>query len=715
MLQNLNSTSKNLNSMVRILPQKLRFSLPLLHIVHSWFHLHFFTYRSNFFNRTYNLISSHVSDLQLTYMDSMWEKLIPLNYRKEKVYTIKSNLHKLVSIDLGKSKLTSLQLVSLVLKPKTFLFNSYVQTKATSKYINSYYNFLNTRVGFNKRNYIQRLSYLYISSVKNSLIQSVPYITKKKTKFIRRNKVRTLKKNTINQKNKDFITPIVGKSSTSLLFSPLTRLHIPTQNLQFIKPNYRKKNVSYKYINSYKSFKTSRKLNINFKLNFNIRTDYSKSRRSISKLIGIYFTNRALRFYKKKFWLKKYVPSVSYSYNVLYSPLVKANTSQLNYQQKNPLTYKLKVLTSEYTQVFESPLQIPAKAIKSFIWKNNGFNIISKVLRKNQFPHKLKSQFKKKLFSFVYPGQSKKNVLIRRKKQVLTRLLSKSVKLISSLDKFSYRLFYQLFTTEQFMLKKKNMLQKSINHSVLTYNDNLRNVYYSFDYNTKGIDVSDLYIHSEVRIPRVRFKPGYQRIWRQVRSALKISLNVKFQYQHQLTKYLTKFYHLSSQYLLSYSESTLDKIVVYSQLLPDVSTVELFSSHGFIYVNGKVSTDTNTILIKNDFLQLVVSLWYYVITRWFLNWTNARIRKFKRLVYRKNKPLQYKIMKNKKQQSYYTPNWIYQTRYDNTDIKPYLEVDFFTLSTFILTDTYIQYYHKVDDMPDLRNSTYILYNWKYIT
>jgi len=50
MLQNLNSTSKNLNSMVRILPQKLRFSLPLLHIVHSWFHLHFFTYRSNFFN-----------------------------------------------------------------------------------------------------------------------------------------------------------------------------------------------------------------------------------------------------------------------------------------------------------------------------------------------------------------------------------------------------------------------------------------------------------------------------------------------------------------------------------------------------------------------------------------------------------------------------------------------------------------------------------------
>jgi len=265
------------------------------------------------------------------------------------------------------------------------------------------------------------------------------------------------------------------------------------------------------------------------------------------------------------------------------------------------------------------------------------------------------------------------------------------------------------------MVKKGQMFQKGYNQQTLTYDDNLRNVYYPFDYNTKGIDVGDLYIHSEVRIPRVRFKPGYQRIWREVRSALKVSLNVKFQYQQQLTKYLVKFYHLSSQYLLTYSESTLDKIIIYSQLLPDVSTTELFSSYGFIYLNGRVNTTINTVLIKNDFLQLVVSLWYYMITRWFLNWTNLRIRKFKRLVYRKNKPLQYKIMKNKKQQSYYTPNWIYQTRYDNTDVKPYLEVDFFTLSTFILTDTYIQYYHKVDDMPDLRNSTYILYNWKYIT
>ena len=368
-----------------------------------------------------------------------------------------------------------------------------------------------------------------------------------------------------------------------------------------------------------------------------------------------------------------------------------------------------------YTSFENESLIFKAQAFKSFILRNNGLYIISKLSWHNEFPVKLKSQFKKKLFSFIYPGQSKKNVLLRRKKQVLTRLLSNSFRLINSVDRFSYQLYYQLFKVNQYTNEKHKVFNNNKNSNTLSYSMNLRNIYYNFDYQTKGVDVSDLYIHSEVRIPRVRFKPGYQRIWRQVRTALKVSLNVKFQYQQQLTKYLVKFYHLSSKYLLSYSESTLDKIVVYSHLLPDMSTTQLFSTNGFLYLNGKVTNSLSTVVIKNDLVQLVVSLWYYSITRWFLNWTNDRVRKFKRLVYRKNKPLQYKVMKNKKQQSYYTPNWIYQTRYDNTDVKPYLEVDFFTLSVFVLTDTYIQYYHKVDDMPDLRNSTYMLYNWKYIT
>ena len=685
------------------------FNLLKHHLTSTWLHLFYFTYRNKFFHPTYNLISSRVSDLQLTYMDTVWDKLVPLNLRKEKISKIKQTVSSLRKLELNPSKLTKNKMLNLILQPRSFFITSYMQSRLPLKYLNSYYSFLHTRVGFNRRNYLQRFCYWY--NLFTRTLSTAPYssVSRIKLKHLRRGKVRTLNKTQVNYKNTMYTSSI---SST-----------YGSKNSSFIYPGkYLKINPSYctelPLISSktlYKSKKavTKRKskyLNRLYTLEFKGFNPSLNTK--LSPLTGKYYNSRLLRWYKKEFWLKNFT--------------TKKNSTQVNYTLTNltylskfiPLkniSYNIRRLVSTESLSHESPLQILTKSVKSFIWRNAGINVISQVLQKNRFPHKLKSQFKKKLFSFIYPGQSKKNVLIRRKKQVLTRLLSKSTKLVSSLDKFSYRLFYQLFTVDQFNLKKKQMSQKGYNQQTLTYSDNLRSVYYSFDYNTKGIDVGDLYIHSEVRIPRVRFKPGYQRIWRQVRSALKISLNVKFQYQQQLTKYLIKFYHLSSQYLLTYSESTLDKIIVYSQLLPDVSTTELFSSHGFIYLNGHVTTTINTVLIKNDFLQLVVSLWYYIITRWFLNWTNLRIRKFKRLVYRKNKPLQYRIMKNKKQQSYYTPNWIYQTRYDNTDVKPYLEVDFFTLSTFILTDTYIQYYHKVDDMPDLRNSTYILYNWKYIT
>ena len=685
------------------------FNLLKHHITSTWFHLFYFTYRNKFFYPTYNLISSRVSELQLTYMDTVWDKLVPLNLRKEKSLKIKQTISSFKKLDLNLTKFTKNKIINLILRPRNFFITSYMQSRLPLRYLNSYYSFLHTRLGFNKRNYLQRFSHWYNLFTRTS--STAPYfsVSRIKLKHLRRGKIRTLKKNQSNYKITTYspLTLSTYKFNNSPFIYPIKTLEI--------KLNYPTKSVS---TNSKLLYTTSR-INTKRRSKYLVRLHALKFKEFYSPLnikslvyVGIQYSSPLLRWYKKEFWIKNFFRKTPISY--------------INYTRLNPL-YKSRfiplksiVYNTEGLVFTESlshnlPLQILTKSVKSFIWRNSGINIISQVLRKNKFPHKLKSQFKKKLFSFIYPGQSKRNVLVRRKKQVLTRLLSKSTKLVSSLDKFSYRLFYQLFTVNQFTVKKGQMFQKGYNQQTLTYNDNLRNVYYPFDYNTKGIDVGDLYIHSEVRIPRVRFKPGYQRIWREVRSALKVSLNVKFQYQQQLTKYLVKFYHLSSQYLLTYSESTLDKIMVYSQLLPDVSTTELFSSYGFIYLNGRVNTTINTVLIKNDFLQLVVSLWYYMITRWFLNWTNLRIRKFKRLVYRKNKPLQYRIMKNKKQQSYYTPNWIYQTRYDNTDVKPYLEVDFFTLSTFILTDTYIQYYHKVDDMPDLRNSTYILYNWKYIT
>ena len=67
-------------------------------------------------------------------------------------------------------------------------------------------------------------------------------------------------------------------------------------------------------------------------------------------------------------------------------------------------------------------------------------------------------------------------------------------------------------------------------------------------------------------------------------------------------------------------------------------------------------------------------------------------------------------MKLKKQRSFYTPHWIHLARYDISDIKPFLEVDYLTLSTFVIYEPYLTYYYSPDDTPDLRSNIYRLYN-----
>ena len=79
-------------------------------------------------------------------------------------------------------------------------------------------------------------------------------------------------------------------------------------------------------------------------------------------------------------------------------------------------------------------------------------------------------------------------------------------------------------------------------------------------------------------------------------------------------------------------------------------------------------------------------------------------------MFRKNLPRRYKVIKNKKQLSFHTPMWIYKNRYDFYDVKNFLEVDYFTLSSVVLYTPYIKSYYTPSDNFDLRINTYRLYN-----
>ena len=101
---------------------------------------------------------------------------------------------------------------------------------------------------------------------------------------------------------------------------------------------------------------------------------------------------------------------------------------------------------------------------------------------------------------------------------------------------------------------------------------------------------------------------------------------------------------------------SVEKVTLYSKLLPNTRVFSTFVGSKLLFLNGHTVVDGGRVVFVNDLLQLIVSKWYYVYSRWLSNWTVARVRKFKYLAYRKGLASRYKLMKAKKQRSRYTPN-----------------------------------------------------------
>jgi hypothetical protein len=69
-----------------------------------------------------------------------------------------------------------------------------------------------------------------------------------------------------------------------------------------------------------------------------------------------------------------------------------------------------------------------------------------------------------------------------------------------------------------------------------------------------------------------------------------------------------RFYKGSNQYSFSRAEMSLNRIIMYSRLLPDNPTVDTFFAKKMIYVNGYPSNDPGMLLVPNDVIQITVSI-----------------------------------------------------------------------------------------------------------
>jgi ribosomal protein S4 len=220
-------------------------------------------------------------------------------------------------------------------------------------------------------------------------------------------------------------------------------------------------------------------------------------------------------------------------------------------------------------------------------------------------------------------------------------------------------------------------------------------------------------IHNEynLRIRRIRFKPGYSRIWRKARTALMQVLDLNFRYQHRLTVYLGRFAHIASRVHKKLLDIRVHTLLIRSRFVFDLTTANNLVTSRLVFVNGRLVLNPRMFLFVGDVLQLIVHLKFYIVYRWLLNWYTFKTHRRARLARSKFKKVSHA---QTKQRSSRLPDWLFKARSVNRDIPKFLEVDFFTLSSFIVYTPFSKNDLETLDILDSRLEVYNMYNWKYI-
>jgi len=225
--------------------------------------------------------------------------------------------------------------------------------------------------------------------------------------------------------------------------------------------------------------------------------------------------------------------------------------------------------------------------------------------------------------------------------------------------------------------------------------------------------LSNSYLPSEnSSIRRVRFKPGYGRIWRIARTSIRELIGCPCRYQYRLSPKLTQLYLKWRNASQEYVCMALDQTLMSSHLLPDYWCVDDALSSGHIFLNGRLVHHKTTNLFINDFLQLTVNLRFYIALKWLRYWSNFRKNRVNRVFYSKHRP------SGTNRHSRFTrplPHWFFDLRFSYRDVPQNVEVDFFTLSIFVLRDSLPDTLSDDAQYPIYDPLILNMYNWKYVT
>ena len=211
---------------------------------------------------------------------------------------------------------------------------------------------------------------------------------------------------------------------------------------------------------------------------------------------------------------------------------------------------------------------------------------------------------------------------------------------------------------------------------------------------------------------RIKFKPGYSIIWRRVRALFKEVFFLKFKYQHRLTTHLFSYEHnIFRKDMYRKTDNNIHLLLIRNKFAFDLSwSMELLENH-YVFINGFMVTNPQTILVKGDFVQLLVHIKYYMIIKWRHSVSIIKKTRAYKFAKRKFRP---KDIRMGADRNYTYPDWLLKLRFYDSEIPSFVEIDFFTLSFLVIynpfvdshTDPYVDYV----GIPKVVR----LYNWKYI-
>jgi len=117
------------------------------------------------------------------------------------------------------------------------------------------------------------------------------------------------------------------------------------------------------------------------------------------------------------------------------------------------------------------------------------------------------------------------------------------------------------------------------------------------------------------QIRRIRFKPGYSRIWRSARASLNQSLKLNLRYQYRLTVYLQNFNKMNFNKMKKLMDLRLMFALTQTRFSTDPKTTLSLLDSSSVFINGNCVSNPQLLLFQGDVLQLAVNLKYYIVNR----------------------------------------------------------------------------------------------------